>query len=411
MGKHITMPTKQHPIRQPFSEQVAAIKARTENLIDTATWRDIERNAHDRAFVVAGATRANVLGDMARLIEKSAAEGKSIEWFRSQFDELVKQTGWEYNGSRNWRTRVIYTTNLRTSYATGRLQQLKNPKLKAVAPYWMYRHGGSLDPRPHHLAWNKHVLAADDEWWQTHYPPNGWGCSCYVTAVSRKTAERMGGKFTPPPADQKESIDEGWDYMPGGSVADELRSQVGDNVKRLPAALGARYFARSGNSDTAAHDYAAWANGAAQQRRAKSRVVGALSAELVEQLTARDLEPENAAITLSARAIDAALSSTAADRLPELFWQNLPDQLKQPQAVLLDNTQTRPALLYVYPGEQNDGAQVLSIGFAAKTRQPGARVNADNTHTIAVGRIQTAASLLNFERLVGRAIEAIIDGN
>ena len=37
------------------------------------------------------------------------------------------------------------------------------------------------------------LLPVDDPWWQTHYPPNGWGCKCWVRQVSRREAERLGG--------------------------------------------------------------------------------------------------------------------------------------------------------------------------------------------------------------------------
>ena len=39
--------------RQPYDEQVAAFRLRLEDLIPTARWDDISRNAHDRAFMVA----------------------------------------------------------------------------------------------------------------------------------------------------------------------------------------------------------------------------------------------------------------------------------------------------------------------------------------------------------------------
>ena len=40
-----------------------------------------------------------------------------VEAFREDFDAIVARLGWDYNGGRDWRTRVIYETNLNTSYA------------------------------------------------------------------------------------------------------------------------------------------------------------------------------------------------------------------------------------------------------------------------------------------------------
>ncbi|MGQ0622582.1 MAG: phage minor head protein [Panacagrimonas sp.] len=236
----MSAPAKPDEVKLPFAEQIAAVRLRTRNLIPTAKWTDVMRNAHDRGFAVAGAMKTDLLADFAGAVDRVVAEGKSIEWFRQNFDSIVEKHGWAYTGERNWRSRVIYTTNMRTSYAAGRLAQLRDPDLQKVAPFWMYRHGGSTDPRPQHLAWDRLVLPADDPWFKVHYPPNGWGCSCRVVAVSRTTAKRMGGRFEPPPpTDPKGAIDPGWDYMPGDTVADELRKFVQDKASKAPAALAA----------------------------------------------------------------------------------------------------------------------------------------------------------------------------
>jgi len=105
-----------------------------------------------------------------------------------------------------------------TSYAAGRLAQLKSGGFE----YWMYRHSDAVArPRPLHVSWNGLTLPANDPWWQSHYPPNGWGCQCYVVGVSRAAGERLGGRFGQAPDDgfepdgRPKGIDKGWDYMPG----------------------------------------------------------------------------------------------------------------------------------------------------------------------------------------------------
>ncbi|MCF6267624.1 MAG: hypothetical protein L3J57_13925, partial [Desulfuromusa sp.] len=90
-------------------------------------------------------------------------------------------------------------------------------------PYLEYRHGDSLQPRPLHLAWDGLVLPADDPWWQTHYPPNGWGCKCKVFSASQRDLERA-GKSVPdtaptieidPKTEAPLGIDKGWAYNVG----------------------------------------------------------------------------------------------------------------------------------------------------------------------------------------------------
>lgn len=191
--------------------------------IPTQRWDDLKRGEHARGFMIAGAQRDDMLCDFRAAIDKAIAQGTTLEEFRGDFDGIVSKHGWSYNGSRGWRTRVIYDTNLRTAHAAGRYQQMTDPDVLAYRPYWRYRHGDSRRPRVQHLAWNGMVLAADDPWWSSHYPPNGWGCKCSVEPLSRRDLGRMGkeGPDQAPPIviDPKTGapmgIDKGWDYNIG----------------------------------------------------------------------------------------------------------------------------------------------------------------------------------------------------
>ncbi|MFZ1326805.1 MAG: hypothetical protein WAT67_12445, partial [Candidatus Contendobacter sp.] len=59
---------------------------------------------------------------------------------------------------RAWRARVIYETNLQTSYAAGRYQQMK--AIAGKRPYWRYRHNDAVvHPREEHLAWDGKMRA------------------------------------------------------------------------------------------------------------------------------------------------------------------------------------------------------------------------------------------------------------
>jgi hypothetical protein len=173
----------------PFAEQIAFFRRKLN--LPTNAWTDIWESEHDHAFVVAGANRDDLVADFRAAIDKAIADGGTLADFRKDFDAIVARYGWDYNGGRNWRSRVIYETNLRSSYAAGRYAQLM--ALIDVRPYWRYRHSDAvLHPRPLHLAWNGLVIAANDPWWQKHYPPNGWGCQCTVEALNDRDLARLG---------------------------------------------------------------------------------------------------------------------------------------------------------------------------------------------------------------------------
>lgn len=226
-------------LRRPFREQVAFFRGKLGNLVPTQRWDDITAAAHDTAFVVAGAQKADLLADLAASVDRAIAEGKSLGAFRKDFAAAVDRHDWhgwtgeDTKGGRAWRTRTIYRTNATVSYAAGRRAQLEAGGFK----FWVYRHGGSKEPRPEHLAWDGVALPPDHPFWETHYPPSDWGCSCYV--VGARTAagvRRMGGdpdKTLPdgwyrvdPRTGEAAGIGKGWGYAPGASVAASVNEKV-----------------------------------------------------------------------------------------------------------------------------------------------------------------------------------------
>lgn len=238
-------PQLRQVFRQPLAEQVAFWRNKLRDLRPTRRWNDLREAEHDSAFMIAGAMQADLLSDFAAAVDRAIVEGTSLQDFRRDFDQIVDRHGWQYKGERNWRTRVIYRTNAATSYAAGRLAQLQE------FPFWMYRHGGSADPRPQHLAWDGLVLPRDHSFWRTHAPPNGWGCSCRIVGLRRREdAIGLGGdpnKALPADWDAIDArtlapvgIDKGWAYQPGASVVDlvkQMAAKMAQWDKRLASAF------------------------------------------------------------------------------------------------------------------------------------------------------------------------------
>lgn len=218
--------------------------------IPTAHWTDVWRDGHDTAFMVAGADHAAIVQDFHEAVAKAIVDGTTLAEFRRDFDVIVARYGWDYHGTRGWRSRLIFETNLNSAYQAGRYAQLTDPDFQAVYPYWEYDHSELVeDPRPEHVAWDGLVLRADDPWWQSHYPPNGWGCRCRVRPRSERQLRRQGkrGPDSAPPTKTHEwidpatgqvhqvpeGIDPGWDYAPGASLAPRIRQQVERRAGKL----------------------------------------------------------------------------------------------------------------------------------------------------------------------------------
>jgi len=216
----------------PFEEQIAFFRKKVN--MPTEAWDDLWQQEHQRAFSIAGAARDDLLEDMRKAVDRAVTEGVTIETFRKDFDDIVARYGWAYKGGRDWRTRVIYDANIRTSYQAGRYRQLV--AISDRRPFWRYRHSpASKEPREQHLKWDGLILRFDDPWWHTHYPPNGWGCRCFVQSLSERDMEKLGkdGPDTAPDDGTYEwinpktgeihvvpnGIDPGWAYNVGEKEA------------------------------------------------------------------------------------------------------------------------------------------------------------------------------------------------
>jgi len=259
----------------PWGAQIAFLKNKLR--LPTERWDDIERSAHDRAFIVAGVAKADLLYDLHQAVIETAEAGGGVSQFQDQFQAIVAKhgwTGWTGEGSPEgeaWRARTIYQTNMATSYAAGRYQQLMDPDFLNLRPYWRYIHSdGVMHPRPWHLAWHGFTARYDHPFWQTHFCPNGWGCQCRIVAVSEKEglASIRAGLGDPPKGwDQIDpktgaqvGIDKGFDYTPGAARDTSLRQMVQDKMVKYPDAITtalSRDLTRYVNANAAPATYAA----------------------------------------------------------------------------------------------------------------------------------------------------------
>ena len=171
----------------PFDEAIEFFRGKLN--LPTRTWKDIWKAMHARAFVVAGAMKEDLIQDLRDAVEKGIADGTTLAEFRKDFDSIIQKHGWLYKGGKAWRTAVIFNTNLSTAYAVGNYQQMMDPVVLKARPYLRYVRSSSANPRMEHQAWANTILPADDPWWDTHYPPNGWGCKCGVVNCSAREME------------------------------------------------------------------------------------------------------------------------------------------------------------------------------------------------------------------------------
>lgn len=210
-------------------------------------WDTITRQAHDKAFIVAGVQNADLLQDLRNAVDKAIAEGRGLEAFRKDFKSIMQKNGWvNFTGAGSddgiaWRTKVIYDTNLRTSYAAGVYKDLTDPEYLKLRPNWKYVHNDTVQhPRPLHLSWDGTVLPHDHPFWKTHFAPNGWGCQCRIEPARANeaiTGPPKGWNMIDPKTGAPFGIDKGFDYAPGANIHASFESIIADKQVKLDAPI------------------------------------------------------------------------------------------------------------------------------------------------------------------------------
>jgi uncharacterized protein with gpF-like domain len=205
--------------------------------VPTERWDELKQGEHSHCFTVAHSTLANILDDIHGLLNKAISEGQDFQSWRREFLETMRDKGWygredkgpEDKGYMNWWGELIFHTNMKTAYsAQGYRQALEAADLR---PLWVYMSMlVGANRRQEHIALHNKGFRYDDPFWDTNYPPNGFGCECKIMSMSEVGAKREGVEVLasgtdgkPPelkdrqgkPIDWDKFTQETWRYNPG----------------------------------------------------------------------------------------------------------------------------------------------------------------------------------------------------
>jgi len=308
-------------------------------------WDDLAGPVHGKVFTVAGATSASLAGEIQAALQEALTQGTTITAFRKQFDQIVTKHGWTYRGSRGWRTSVIFDTNMRSAHMAGRWAQLQENKDQR--PYLQYRTAGDARVRPQHRAWNDKIYPVDDSFWQTYYPPNGWGCRCTIRSYSQREMDRKGLSVSESmPMKTRDvitrdgvvtdrvpvGIDPGWDHNVGISwISPEL--SLGAKIARLPKQLRGPI---TDKSMSPAFQEAISGNWKAHQVAVKAGSKLATDAQILGFLDTATMDGMSAAASVELKSSAIAAFDAPVSAWPAEWIDDLPKELRNYRAVLWD---------------------------------------------------------------------------
>lgn len=193
------------------------------------------------AFSVAKAMQVDVLETIREAVQTALDEGVPFAQFQKELKPRLQKLGWWGEGrivdpvtgkirkahlGSPRRLLTIYRANLRSARAAGQWERIQ--RTKRALPYLLYQFGPSERHRPQHASKVDLVLPVDDPFWATWYPPNGWGCKCWVRQILPREAKERGISDSPPVPMREvintrtgevktipSGIDPGWEINPG----------------------------------------------------------------------------------------------------------------------------------------------------------------------------------------------------
>lgn len=214
------------------------------------SWKDVWQEENVAAFTVAKAMSVSLLEDIRAAVDKALANGETLEQFAKDLRPRLAAQGWwgrkrmvdPQTGEEKIvqlgspaRLRTIYQTNLRTAYMAGRWQRIE--RSAAMFPFIRYVSVMDGRERPQHHAWHGTILPVGHPWWDTHFPPCGWGCRCDGQPVNQRLIDRRGWVVGEPQAFPsrdyvngrtgeitrlERGIDPGWAYNVGRAPLDGM---------------------------------------------------------------------------------------------------------------------------------------------------------------------------------------------
>lgn len=179
---------------------------------------EIVHDAHKKAFTVAKMMNLDLLKDTQASLAKAFKEGVGFDEWKNSVKPMLAKKGWLgnikvkdpktgeekeiYVGNR--RLRTIFNTNMRTAYAKARYES----QMQSLGEYFRYTAVLDSRTREAHRKLHGKTLPKTDKFWDTNYPPNGWGCRCKVQVLTEAECLARGivpltdGSFLPQAAEK-----------------------------------------------------------------------------------------------------------------------------------------------------------------------------------------------------------------
>lgn len=166
---------------------------------------DVWLDLHACAFTVAKMMDEDLLQETRDAALSALASGTDWRIFKQRLKPYLMAKGWwgeqvmidplddtpklvQLGSTR--RLKTIFQTNMATAYAAGHWARIEADQ--DALPYLRYNPSAADRQRDHHKRFYGLILPVSHPLWQQIFPPNGYGCQCSVSQLTRRQAEREG---------------------------------------------------------------------------------------------------------------------------------------------------------------------------------------------------------------------------
>jgi hypothetical protein len=255
------------------------------------------------------------------------------------------------------------------------------------------------------VSWDGLVLPWNHPFWATHFPPNGWGCHCWIEAVDAAAWQAAldaglgtapeGWEDIDPKTGTQVGIDKGFDYTPGASVKKPLKDFIDEKLIKLDAPIGAAMYESMAPVlvDEMRQAVAEMVSETAltMQARGQSALVHVVSPGTIADLALRGVPMESADIWLRDEELVHALRAAKSDRgamLPLSVWLELPAVLDGATPYL--DTHDK-ALVFAFDLADAVGKVLVRVNYADKIRLQGKRTRITSNFVRTGGLVEQSA--------------------
>jgi SPP1 gp7 family putative phage head morphogenesis protein len=171
---------------EPLTPEEASAWWQSRTALPYSEYRRLDESVKARAFSLAQAQSeeiaAKVQGLVAAALADPAGGMATPAAFLKEINALFERAG--IGPIHRRQAETVFLTNLHTAYNAGRWRMYNRAGMRAVYDRYEYKTAGDDHVRPAHEALNGIVRAADDDFWRSYWPPNGYRCRCTVVAIS-----------------------------------------------------------------------------------------------------------------------------------------------------------------------------------------------------------------------------------